>query len=62
MHRKETEMLTSTTDSMNAEIAYRQQRISAEFRRANGRETRKHDKHEKHGSGLRRLLSLRPAA
>jgi hypothetical protein len=55
-------MLTSTTDSMNAEIAYRQERIGTEFRRANGRRTGRETGTPKHSSGRRRLLWLRPAA
>ena len=55
-------MLTSTSDSMKAEIAYRQERISREFRQANGRRTGRETGTPKDGSGRRGLLWLRPAA
>jgi len=55
-------MLTSTTDSMTAEIAYRQTKVAEDYRRANGRRASHETAAPKQGSSRRRLLKLRHAA
>jgi len=59
---QEDEMLTSTTDSMTAEIAYRQTKVAEDYRRANGRRASHETVAPKHASGRRWLLRLRHAA